>query len=388
MTRYIAGRVLAGLVTLVVFVTLLFFLIDLVIPGDFATQFTLGMTGEELGELRDQLGLDRPVLERYGEFMAGLVRGDLGDSFTGRTVADTLKAVLPWTMLIFVFAIGIAFPVGHWLGKIAGWRSGEKGASGLTIGSVGLYTIFPPLLVFLLVVAVSAVSNNEGMLFFREQVNESAGHDGTVWFMLWTIVGTALVLGAIGLVLLRGGRSLPLPIWAATLIAAPVIVWIVLGRWSEVSQIIVAISLPAVAVAILAVGEVVLVSKSTTAEAAHEDFVFTARAKGVPDRQVRDKHVGRFAMLPILSKLMVSVPYVLVGLMIVEIAFAWPKDGAFGIEVHGLSSTLFFSLEARDTAVVVGGLLAVGIVVFAVRLLLDVLHAVLDPRIRVGGSGS
>jgi peptide/nickel transport system permease protein len=156
------------------------------------------------------------------------------------------------------------------------------------------------------------------------------------------------------------------------------------GMWSDVIVILRYLALPIIAVAILAFGEVALVSKSTVKEASHEDFVFAARARGLPEKDIRDHHVARYALLPTLSKLMVSVPFMLVGLMIIEISFAWPKDGAFGMTVPGLSSALFTSLENRDTTTVLGGLLAVGIIVLLVRLFLDVLQAALDPRIRIG----
>ena len=77
-----------------------------------------------------------------------------------------------------------------------------------------------------------------------------------------------------------------------------------------------------------------------------------------------------------------SVPFILVGLMIVEISFGWPKEGLLGYFVPGLSLVLFSSLENRNMEVVIGGLLAVGLIMLGVRLLLDVAHAALDPRIR------
>ena len=383
-TRFLAGRVLAGLVTLVIFVTILFFMAEMLIPGDFVTQFTLGMNSEQLAELRAQLGIDRPLLERYFEYMTGLARGDLGESAGGGSVAAALLAFLPWTLLIFVYAIGIAFPVGHWLGKVAGWRSGAKGSAGLTVGSVGLYTIFPPLLVFLLVIAVSGLTDNRGISFLRTLFRDNRLNQATAWSMLLTMAVFAVLVGVAGLVATRRGGTIPRWVWVPILVVGPFLFWGARGMLGAVYDILLYLALPITAVAILAVGEVVLVSKSTTAEAAHEDFVLTARAKGVPDRQIRDHHVGRFALLPTLSKLMVSVPFILVGLMIVEMSFAWPKDGAFGMFIPGLSSALFTSLENRDTPTVIGGLLAVGVVVFLARLLLDVLQAVLDPRIRVG----
>jgi peptide/nickel transport system permease protein len=202
--------------------------------------------------------------------------------------------------------------------------------------------------------------------------------------MLWTVVVIALALGVAALGLDRYHRTLPAWVWALGLIAGPVLIWMARGMWSDVIVILRYLALPIIAVAILAFGEVALVSKSTVKEASHEEFVFAARAKGLPDKDIRDHHVARYALLPTLSKLMVSVPFMLVGLMIIEISFAWPKDGAFGMTVPGMSSALFTSLENRDTTMVLGGLLAVGIIVLLVRLFLDVLQAALDPRIRIG----
>lgn len=384
MTTYLVRRLLAGLITLFIFATLLFFLAEVVIPGDYVTQFTLGMNSEQLAQLRHELGLDQPLLTRYVDYMAGLVRGDLGHSAGGGSVLDSLLAILPWTLLVFIFAVGIAFPIGHWLGKIAGWRQHGAGPAVLTIGSVGLFTIFPPLLVFGLVIVVAGLTDNQGIGTLRGLFNEGVLNNGVAWSMIWTVVILGLVLGVAALVLDRSNRHFSRWVWVSAMIAGPVVVWGVRGMWGDVGDILRYLALPITAVAILAVGEIVLVTKATIQEASHEDFVFTARAKGLPDKTIRDHHVGRYALLPILSKLMVSVPFILVGLMIIEISFSWPKDGALGFTVPGMSSVLFTSLGNRDTTLVLGGLLTVGLVVLLVRLFLDVLHAALDPRIRVG----
>ena len=384
MTRYIAGRLFAGLVTLVIFVTILFFMAEVLIPGDYVTQFTFGMSPQDRAALRAELGLDQPLFSRYLAYMAGLARGDLGETGGGGSVIDALIAFLPWTLLIFVFAMAIAFPIGHRLGKIAGWRDGTPGAAGLTMASVGLYTVFPPLLVFFLVVFVSGLTDNQGIGSLRALFNEGALNAGTAWSMLWTIALLGLVLGVAALLLNRSNRTIPRWVWVAVMVAGPLVIWVARGMMGDVTVIVRYLALPIIAVAILAFGEVALVSKSTVKEASHEDFVFAARAKGLPDKDIRDHHVARYALLPTLSKLMVSVPFMLVGLMIIEISFAWPKDGTFGITVPGMSSALFTSLENRDTTTVLGGLLAVGIIVLLVRLFLDVLQAALDPRIRIG----
>ncbi len=353
------------MVTLFLFVTILFFLAEALMPQPV-------VPGEA------------SVWDQYVEYLGRVASGDfIGSGATGP---------LPWTLLIFVMAVGFAFPVGHWLGKVAGWHSGAAGSAGLTIGAVLMYTVFPPLLVFALIMLVSRLTNDQGIGFLRTLFNEGGLDSGTAWSMLGTIVlvGLGCVLGA--LLARRAGVAVPRLAWALVLVVVPLLVWAGRGMWESVSDIMVYLAMPIVAVAILVLGEVILVSKSTTAEAANEDFVFTARAKGVPDRAVRDDHVARFALLPMLSKLMVSVPFILVGLMIVEISFAWPKYGveqptdlgAFGMRVPGMSSTVFTALEARDTTTVIDGLIIVGLLVLAIRLLLEVTHALLDPRIRVG----
>jgi peptide/nickel transport system permease protein len=373
MTRYLAGRLVAGVVTLFLFVTVLFFMAEWLMPKRV-----------EPGEAG--------ALDQYREYLGGVV--------TGKFLHSSAIGALPWTLLIFVVAIGFAFPVGHWLGKIAGWKYGATGSAPLTIAAVVLYTLFPPLLVFVLIMITSRFTNDQGIGYLRTLYNDGRMNPDVAWSMLLTIAVFAIVAGVGAVVAMRREWDVPGPVWAAVLIAGPALVWLARGMWSDVWDIFLYLGLPTFAVSILAVGEVLLVSKSTTAEAAHEDFVFTARAKGVPDRRVRDHHVGRFTLLPILSKLMVSIPFILVGLMIIELSFGWAKFGygdaggpadpagnglgALGYYVPGMSSTLFAALGGRDTATVVDGLIIVGFVVLGFRLLLDMATVILDPRIRVG----
>jgi peptide/nickel transport system permease protein len=373
MTRYLAGRLFAGLVALLLFVSILFFMAEWLMPQR-----------ADPGEL--------PVWDQYVDYLGKLVGGEF--------LHSSAVGALPWTLLIFTFAIGIAFPIGHWLGKIAGWRSGEAGSVALTIGSVLAYTVFPPLLVFVIIMLVSRFTNDQGIGFLRTLFNEGALNGDIAWSMLRTVATVLVVVAMLAVIAVRLRWAIPIWVWGVVVAVAPFLVWIVRGMWSEVVDILLYLGIPIVAVTVLALGEVILTTKSTTAEAAHEDFVFAARAKGVPDREVRDHHVGRFALLPILNKLMVSIPFILVGLMIVEISFTWPKFGAsvdpsaagglgtFGMEMPGMSSTIFTALESRDTATVVDGLIFVGLVVLGCRLVLDVLHVFLDPRVRVGSRAS
>ncbi len=382
MTRYLAGRVLGGLVTLVLFVTLLFVITDVLMQGDFVNRFAVELSEAQMDQLRAFLGIDRPVLERYIDYMAGLATGDLGTSYWGVSVSSLLWSLLPWTLLVFITAMGIAFPTGFWLGKRAAWRSGSSTSNGLTIGSVALNTTFPPLLVFILVFGTAKLTAGEGILSLHRLFLSGELASQTVWRMVGTIAVVGAAVAAAQLLLVRTERAMPTALWAGLLIAGPVLIWAALGMAGRALDILMYLALPIIAVALLAVGEVLLVTKATTGGAAREDFVTSARAKGLTEAEIRDHHAGRFALLPTLSKLAVSVPFVLAGLMIVEVSFSWPKAGTLGLSVPGLSSMFFNSLEARDIPVVVGGLLAIGLIMLGVRLLLDIAHAFLDPRIR------
>ena len=155
MLGLIARRAVMGLAALFVFVTAVFFLVNLLIPFDYAYTFTYelgGPGGAALADqLRDELGLDRPVYLLYLEFLRELAGGGLGTSFGGAQVSEIIANALPTTLLIFGVGGMFAFLLGTWLGRLVAWYR-SRVAAGVTTGlSILLYTAFPPLLIFVLV---------------------------------------------------------------------------------------------------------------------------------------------------------------------------------------------------------------------------------------------
>ena len=122
MARYILKRIATGVLTLFLFVTALFFLINVLMPGDFMTQFRLGLSPEERAAMASGLGIDRPLWAQYGDWLAGLATGNLGTSFGGATVASLVVAALATSLLVFFAGLLIAFPLGNWLGRIGAWK--------------------------------------------------------------------------------------------------------------------------------------------------------------------------------------------------------------------------------------------------------------------------
>jgi peptide/nickel transport system permease protein len=125
---------------------------------------------------------------------------------------------------------------------------------------------------------------------------------------------------------------------------------------------------------LLTYGEILLVTEAAMFDTRDEDFVLTARAKGLSERTIRDRHSARAALLPVLSRLVVSVPYFLTGLVILEFMF--------GVQ-GGLGNLIFRAINLQDTPLIVGAMAIVGVMTLMLRLALEVAIAVLDPRVRL-----
>ncbi len=150
--------------------------------------------------------------------------------------------------------------------------------------------------------------------------------------------------------------------------------WRLFGLSPQALDILSIASLPLITYVLLSFGETMLIMRTSMMDTIKEDYVTAARAKGLPNRVVRDKHAARNALLPVFSRLAISLPYLLTGLVIIEDVLNWP----------GISGALFNSMYNQDIPMVMGALLIVGVLAAVARLGLDVLYAILDPRIRYG----
>ncbi|MBU1225871.1 MAG: ABC transporter permease [Actinobacteria bacterium] len=396
MTRYIAKRVFWGVVTLVLFVTALFFLVNILMPGDFMTQFRLGLSAEQRAEMAAQLGLDRSLWAQYWDWMSGMATGDLGTAFVGSPVATLVTGALATSLLLFLAGILIAFPIGNLLGRVGAWKRSGPFLGITTLIAVVAFTAFPPSLAFVLQRgAENAASHGTFLTMTQLRVGEwgraspFAGFGGlpdgetalpSPTDILWEMVLAALAVLVLVLVmeyLLRRirRRGLPGPLRAILVVGLTWAAWVLLGIGWRALDLLGVLLLPVVGVVLLFYGEIQLVTEAAMEEAIDDDYVTTARAKGLEERQIRDRHAARAAILPVLSRLVVSIPYFLAGLTILEQVFNVPG---------GLGNLLFGAVRNQDNAVVVGTLVVVGVFSLLARLVMDVLYAVLDPRIRYG----
>ncbi len=389
---------ISSAITLLVFATLVFFLASALMPGDFTNNFMPGL-GAQRQVLREQLGLDRPLWAQWVRFMTSFLRGEFGTSNTGQPIIDIMAILLPWTMLIFTLSMSLAFLFGHWLGRVIGWSRNTRLRGVVRFVAVTAHTAFPPILTFVLAATFVGLFSDQawaalqrvedvdagGFRLGRAAISVPEGQEAFLWTM---IAGVALVgvatmwLSWASRRLLR--RRLPglaqLGLW----VGGNVWLWAAFGELTLAIDVLGLLLLPLLAVGILAFGEVALVVEAAMDGVRGEEYIMAARAKGLREKDVRDHHAARVALLPALSKFVVSLPFVLTGLVIVEFAFSVPSHYGASLFFPGLSLVLFRALEARDFPLVMGGLLFIGMISIGARIVIDVLHAALDPRIRYG----
>jgi peptide/nickel transport system permease protein len=386
MTRYLVKQFLMSLVKLFVFVTFMFFFIQLMIPGDFVDQFAIFCDAECRAAMRSQLGLDLPIWSRYLHWLGNIIRLDLGHSFYGPPIIEIMKDVIPPTLLVFVTGTALAFIIGLWLGKRTAWRGSSFGSRMTTLGGITLFTSFPPWLAWLVTYFIGRQADfhiqgevgglrDVTFLGLKREIWMEADIEPsviTLWMFLSIVTATAIVVAANALFKRSFVKKLPV------IVMLPLIAALALGGWYMIDieplafDILRFTWLPVEIYTLLSFGETMLIMQSSMTEVLKEEYITTAHAKGLPVPVVRDKHAVRNAILPVLSRLVISLPYLITGVVIIESTVGWP----------GLGTSLWNALYWQNMTVVMNTLLVVGLLSLFARLVLDVLTAYLDPRIR------
>ncbi|MFC2029359.1 ABC transporter permease [Chloroflexota bacterium] len=386
MARYLIRQTLLSLIKLLVFLTFMFFFIQVMMPGDFVDQFSLLMDASQREELRVQLGLDLPILQRYVHWMGQLIHLDLGQSLTGQPIVEMLKQVIPPTLLVFLTGTILAFLTGLWLGKTTAWRHSSWLSRLTTLGGITLYTSFPPWLAWLVIYLLAGGVGFEIMgevgglrgVSFQGLSNEiwraTEIHPSVIAFrmVLTGLAVTVVFLFISALVKRFTGFRIP-GLLLLLLVAAGTV-----GLWYLLKMDVLAFDIaqlawqPILIYLLLSFGETMIIMQSSMTDVMKEEYINTARAKGLSETIVREKHAARNALLPVLSRLVISLPYLLTGVVIIESAVAWP----------GMGTNMWNALYWQNMPVVMATLLIVGLISLLARLILDVATAYLDPRIR------
>ncbi len=325
MIQYLLKRIL-GIIPTFLGITLISFTVMHLAPGEpmaVQTDFNPKMTPEMRDRLRAQYGLDKPVYVQYLKWLKGLVTLDLGKSFQAdrRPVWDKIRERLPVTILVNILSMFFIFLLAIPLGVHSAVRRGAFFDKAVTVSVFALYAA-PSFWIALLL-----------MLFFGV-------------YLGWLPVS--------GIHSLMGYEQMGIfeKIW----------------DWSR------HLFLPVLVSATGGLAGLSRYARSSMLEILRQDFILTARAKGLPESQVIYKHALRNAMLPIVTISGLSIPGLIGGSVIFESIFAIP----------GIGQLMWTSVMSRDYPVLMGNLVIVAALTLLGNLLADVSYAMADPRIRTG----
>jgi peptide/nickel transport system permease protein len=289
-------------------------------------------TQEQVQQIRENMGLDKPIFVQYGLFLKDALRGDLGDSIvTGRPVTTELLTRLPATLELTTFAMLIAILVGIPVGVISAVRQYsllDKSTSVLALTGISM-PIF-----WLAMILVVIFGVNLELLPFPGRLDPTTGITAITGFVL---VDSLLTLNFAGF-------------------------------WDGLLHLI----MPALALATIPMAVIMRMTRSSMLEVMNEDYVRTARAKGVVPWRVVFKHALRNAMLPTITVIGLQAGLLMGGAIITETIFSWPGIGLYA----------YNSISARDYASVQGVVLYGALLFVLINLLVDILYAILDPRVR------
>jgi len=312
MARYLASRILSLCMSLAVASLVIFGAIE-VIPGDPAA-FMLGLNAapDTVAALRAELGLDGSLPARYLRWIGGMLSGDFGISYTYRVPVTELVAARLWVSLpLTVYAMILSTVIAIPVGMIAATRRGRP-ADFAVMGATQLGIAVP-----------------------------------NFWFAMLLVLIFAINLRWFG----AGG----FPGWEA-------------GFWPAIK----ALTLPAVALALPQASILARVMRSSVLETLDQDYIRTARAKGLSERQAVVRHAFRNALIPVMTILGLQFSFLLAGAIIIENVFFLP----------GLGRLIFQGITQRDLIVVESVVMLLVFSVTLVTFLVDLAYVAIDPRLR------
>jgi peptide/nickel transport system permease protein len=332
MLKYVLRRLLLS-IPILLGLSIIIFAFVRALPGGPAVAL-LGerATEESLEQIEEELGLDQPLYIQYGRYMRNLASGDLGTSTrTRQPITTELAQRFPATFELAIAAIMFAIIVGLPLGFVAAKRyQGITDNVSLIMSLIGIS--FPVFFLALLLKYVFALKLGLLPTVGRLDVTRSLAHP-TNFYLLDAIIA---------------------------------------GDWPAFLDALRHLLLPAIALGTIPLAIVARITRAAVLDVSSEDYVRTARAKGLDPSVVDRRHILKNAMLPVVTVVGLQTGLLLTGAVLTETVFAWP----------GVGSWMLDAIRYRDYAVLQAGILFFAFLIVLVNLLVDVSYAFLNPRIR------
>jgi peptide/nickel transport system permease protein len=333
--RFILTRVTLTLPMVFILASLVFFIMR-VLPGDPVTS-ALGPKGtpETIQRIRDQLGLNDPILVQYGNFLKDMITLDFGNSLTGghRPIIDEMGERFPATMELIVPASMLALGLGIIGGALAASRRKAVLDYGLRIYSVVIYS----LPIFWLGLMLQ--------LLFGVKLN-------------WLPIS-----GRIEPVI---GTSLARTTNIYTIDA------LISGNWPALASVLSHLVLPTLTLGLILSGVFVRLTRINVIETLQADYIYAARARGIQERVLVYGHALKNAMIPVITLIGLQVAILLAGAVLTETVFSWPGMGRYLVE----------RISSRDYTAVQSAITVFALLVAVISLAVDIVYSLVDPRVR------
>lgn len=326
MIRFLVRRLLGAIPLVLGIATIVFFVLNLA-PGD-PVSFLVGpgVTPEVVEQLRRNMGLDQPIYIRYVRWMWSLLQGDLGISLSrNQPVRDIIVEILPNTLLLSFCALVLAFAVGVLAGVLQAVRHNRF--------TDGLLSVL-------------------GLFFYSMP---------SFWLALMLIL--VFSLGA------RNAWGWPIWFPASGMTSVD---YASMGALGQLRDRFMHLVLPSVSLALVLAAGIARYTRGSMLEVIRQDYIRTARSKGLSEVRVVLKHALRNSLIPVITLFGLYLPFLLSGTVLIETVFAWP----------GMGRLIVNAIFQRDYPVVMAGTLVFALMVVVGNLVADLLYALVDPRIR------
>lgn len=328
--RYIARRLIQGVITLFI-VTLIIFLLFKAQPGSPIDFLKSNPTIPKavIDQVSAQFGLNDPFEVQMGKFMLNMFTFNFGESIQGKPVSVIIQDALPRTLLLFGGAVALEYVIGILVGRYIAWRRGSVAEGGVIVTSLFFYNM-PSFWIGLILLfmfgflwPIFPLRGFSDPTFVLQHYSFAGTDTGSLWFKFVDVGSHAL--------------------------------------------------LPMVTLVLISCAGTILLMQTSMLEVMGEDFILTARAKGLSERAVRKRHAARNAYLPIATSIVIALGFVVGGAIILEQIFSY----------FGMGYWLLQSITSQDRFLAGAILFMISLLVIVGNIIADVLYGVLDPRVRI-----